>query len=373
MAKIGEMLGLGGNQFYDLFASNRQALAGAFGGAAANPGNPWGGASQGVALGQQQDDAYATQQKADAERQQQLADATALKDKYVQFFTQQNQPQYAQAVADGIMEPGAAYGDWMKAQAGGQGDMSGTSQGRAKLAEQYGLQGDAAQAYILTGKLPGANDSSKYGNSPIYARDAQGNYIAVQPGSDGSTNVMQFPDGFRPDPGALNSDRAAGTAYGSAQGAMQFNLPAAKQNVEAELANIQSLKSDTQGIEETFGKVGGIWPQQWSPVIPQTKRADYAARLEQVQGQNFLQAFTTLKGAGAITEQEGAKAQAAMARLSQNQSKEAYLQSLDDLEQILMAGYQRMSGQAGAGAYQSGTGAADGAPNIDDLLTKYGQ
>jgi hypothetical protein len=182
------------------------------------------------------------------------------------------------------------------------------------------------------------------------------------------------------DPGMVNSDRAAGTAYGTAQGGAQFNLPAAKQNIDLELANIDAIANDQAGLDQTFGNLGGIniagvgIPNQWTPMLPNTPRADLKARIDQVVGQNFLQAYASLKGAGAITEVEGAKAQEAMARLSGAQSKESFLQALSDLKAVLKIGYDRMSQQATSGPYQSsgftpaplGNGAT-----TDDLVKKY--
>jgi hypothetical protein len=85
----------------------RNALAGL--GAGLLNGQP----GAGVQAGLQADDAYATQQKAAAERERVLAEQNALKSKYADFFTQQGQPQIAQGIADGIIEPGQAYWDFI--------------------------------------------------------------------------------------------------------------------------------------------------------------------------------------------------------------------------------------------------------------------
>jgi hypothetical protein len=66
-----------------------------------------------VQAGLQADDAYATQQKAEAEREKLIAEQNALKSKYADWFTQQGQPQIAQGIADGIIEPGQAYWDFV--------------------------------------------------------------------------------------------------------------------------------------------------------------------------------------------------------------------------------------------------------------------
>jgi hypothetical protein len=85
--------------------SRRNALAGL--GAGLLNGQP----GAGVQAGLQADDAYATQQKAEAERQKAIADQQALRSKYAEFFTAQGKPDIAQAIADGLVEPGQAYWD----------------------------------------------------------------------------------------------------------------------------------------------------------------------------------------------------------------------------------------------------------------------
>jgi hypothetical protein len=74
-------------------------------------------AAQYAAQGAQKDDAFAIQKKDEAERQRQITEAAALKDKYANFFMEQNRPDIAQGIADGIVEPGAAYMDFIKPKA----------------------------------------------------------------------------------------------------------------------------------------------------------------------------------------------------------------------------------------------------------------
>lgn len=75
---------------------------------------------------------------------------------------------------------------------------------------------------------------------------------------------------------------------------------------------------------------------------------DLRVKIDQLQGKTFLEAFETLKGGGAITELEGAKAQAAMARLDQAQSTEAYREALSELADIVRIGMDRARKKAGA-------------------------
>lgn len=86
------------------------------------------------------------------------------------------------------------------------------------------------------------------------------------------------------------------------------------------------------------------------PTIPGTDAAKSNALAEQLEGQAFLQAFQSLKGAGAITETEGKKASAAIARLNRSQSKTDYVQALNELRGILVETKARAAEKASPGA-----------------------
>ena len=72
---------------------------------------------------------------------------------------------------------------------------------------------------------------------------------------------------------------------------------------------------------------------------------DLVSKIEQMQGQAFLQAFQSLKGGGAITEREGQAALNAVARLQRTQSQEAFQASLQELRTIIERGKRRLEGQ----------------------------
>lgn len=73
------------------------------------------------------------------------------------------------------------------------------------------------------------------------------------------------------------------------------------------------------------------------PIVPGTPAADFDAKARQLEGKAFLQAFETLKGGGQITQIEGEKATAAIARLQRSQSEPEYKASLREIRNI----YQR--------------------------------
>jgi hypothetical protein len=99
---------------------------------------------------------------------------------------------------------------------------------------------------------------------------------------------------------------------------------------------------NSEGAPRIFGLQGAF------PIVPGTKRADAKAYLDQVKGKTFLEAYNTLKGGGQITEVEGAKAEAAIARLNKAQSWESAQSALKDLKGVIDQGLARARQKAGA-------------------------
>lgn len=85
------------------------------------------------------------------------------------------------------------------------------------------------------------------------------------------------------------------------------------------------------GRATATGKSGFIDPRN---ATPGTDAMDFRVRLDQIKGKAFLQAFESLKGGGAITQIEGEKASAAIARLNTSQSDEEFERALRDLQKI---------------------------------------
>jgi CII-binding regulator of phage lambda lysogenization HflD len=80
--------------------------------------------------------------------------------------------------------------------------------------------------------------------------------------------------------------------------------------------------------------------------IPGTPQRRVGARIDQLDGQAFLQAFESLKGGGQITEIEGQKATQAIGRLDDYQNPEDYKQALVELRDILATAMGRPPGWA---------------------------
>ena len=124
---------------------------------------------------------------------------------------------------------------------------------------------------------------------------------------------------------------------------------------------IQAAASAHPGFENAVGTT-------WKPgfrFIPGTDAADFQALFEQVKGSAFLEAFNTLKGAGAISEKEGEKATAARTRMSTAQSESEFVKAAREYQDVIRKGVEVMQKKAG-----SAPAAAGGAVDTSNPLLK---
>jgi hypothetical protein len=122
---------------------------------------------------------------------------------------------------------------------------------------------------------------------------------------------------------------AAAQERGKALGQAQANLPQAAQAAASMVRNLDAIIDDPYLGYVTGVQSNSLNPLAWLPSTPWGH--DTMERISQVQGQAFLQAYQSLRGGGQITEAEGAKAQAAIARLNNlGQSDTGYIEALND-------------------------------------------
>lgn len=100
------------------------------------------------------------------------------------------------------------------------------------------------------------------------------------------------------------------------------------------------------GLETAVGAKGVTGGLMFGQVVPGTDAADFVARLDQLGGRQFLQAFESLKGGGQITQIEGEKATNAIARLQRSQSEKEFRAALDEFYGVLDLGLKRLRGEA---------------------------
>lgn len=134
---------------------------------------------------------------------------------------------------------------------------------------------------------------------------------------------------------------------GEIQGQQLTNLPVLEQNT----AYAQKLLSDIvfhPGLQYAQG-AGSLLP-----TVPGTPQADFKALRNQINGISFLQAFSTLRGGGQISNIEGEKATGAITRMNDPKtSPEAFKAAANELYNILQIGMERAKGEAGGNFNQN--------------------
>lgn len=156
--------------------------------------------------------------------------------------------------------------------------------------------------------------------------------------------------------GKMAEAEAGGKITGGAAATAQIDLPRLEQNAQRALQTIGYLKK-SPGLPYITGAYSA------APIVPGTAQADADALAKQIQGKTFLEAYSTLKGGGQITEVEGAKAEAAIGRLQRSQTRREYIRALNDLEEVLNTGMDRARKAAGGNAQPR---------SREEILNQYG-
>lgn len=189
----------------------------------------------------------------------------------------------------------------------------------------------------------------KYGLNPIYGRDAEGNVVLLQPGNDGSAVQTAVPDGVTVDPSLQSQQRAYGSAVGKLQGEATADIPTVEARAKTVTDQIDALLNDPYLSSMTGGS-------NYFPTVTGRGQATQA-RIDQLRGQAFLQAFQELKGAGQITEAEGQRAEAAKTRLvNQYQSDDEYRAALEEFRREVESLVDLAKRKAGVPASAQGGG-----------------
>lgn len=222
---------------------------------------------------------------------------------------------------------------------------------------------------------------------PVYGQDESGNTVLLQTGPDGTAVQTQLPSGVKVSSGIEKVDlgqewalydkksgtflktvpkdiagKEAAEEVGKARGKAQVDLPRILDNANSMISLIDMIdKHPSKGL--AIG-VGGIVPG-----IPGTGQRDFIGLVDQARGKAFLEAFNSLRGGGAITEAEGAKATQSIARLDRAQSREGWQQALKDLRAVVETGRERarqMAGVPQGGGLQS-AGPSQSIPRVQSV------
>jgi trehalose-6-phosphatase len=166
--------------------------------------------------------------------------------------------------------------------------------------------------------------------------------------------------------------KETGAAIAKGNVAAQQALPGVISNAQDAVSLIDQMVGK-QEVRDKSGKViqaaGAAHPgfenavgTTWKPgfrFIPGTDAADFQSLFEQVKGSAFLEAFNTLKGAGAISEKEGEKATAARTRMSAAQSENEFVKAAREYQDVIRKGVQVMQQKSGSAPAAAGGGAVD--------------
>jgi len=147
--------------------------------------------------------------------------------------------------------------------------------------------------------------------------------------------------------GGVRFVTAPGSPAAQETQAAQVDKQAQAATAQDSLELINSVLN-SPSLESVTGMIQGRLPAM------SQSGTDLVTRIEQLQGQAFLQAFESLKGGGSITEIEGQAATNAIARLNRAQSAEAFRESLRDLQEIYQRAVDRVSNGGSAAPTTTG-------------------
>ena len=355
--KLGDVFGWTRNPGYQALASNRNALMNL--GAGLASGNSWSeGLANGIGAvpqGAARDDAWAQVQAEEAKKQETLNQTT-------EWLRQNGQASLLAAVESGALDPGRAFELALapKPQATAP-DPADSASGRAQLAQQYGLQGDALSEYVLTGKLPGGNQTARAGvGQPLFGRNKQTGAIEPwQSMTDGTmvniANPQADPTQYDFNPGIAAAERATGGGDAKTAVAARAALPAAEQAYALTQQALASIGGNKAGVEQNFGNILGF-PTQKAPAYPGSSLADLRNQVDQLSGTAFLQIRQALKGAGQVTDYEGQKGEIALNRMRaalDSGSKSDFDAALVDYQTAIDNGLSLLR-EAANGGYSAG-------------------
>jgi hypothetical protein len=110
------------------------------------------------------------------------------------------------------------------------------------------------------------------------------------------------------------------------------------------------------------GSVGATWLPGWR-FVQGSDEAGFMSRYDQIKDASFLEAFESLKGGGAITEKEGAKATSAINRMSTSTDEKEFIRAAMDLQDVIRKGVANAQSRAARAG-----GAAPAAPAAGGVI-----
>lgn len=250
---------------------------------------------------------------------------------------------------------------------------------------QIDPQSEEGKVYLMTGKLPDASGgdvpaafasldmqakaAGLVPGTPEYQAFMRSGGGAGAPAAFVALDLQAKAAGFEPGTPEYQefmATRGAGLqaqakAEGEAAADAVTGLGGAIAKGEQAIALIDQIANDP-ALPSILGIVQGNIPAGTPLIGGGQAGSDLNAKIEQLQGKVFLEAFESLKGGGAITQIEGDKAERAIARLQRTQSPEAYKEALAELRGVVESGMKRARERANnaSGNLPGNASASDG-------------
>lgn len=141
----------------------------------------------------------------------------------------------------------------------------------------------------------------------------------------------------------LGAFRKQQEELGKSRGERIVNLPKVQDQAEQALKLIDEVaghkgKSSMVGMKNPF--MGAI-PFTEQSVVKGSAAAGFRAKFNQLKGKQFLEAFESLKGGGAISEIEGEKATNAISAMDLATSEAEFDKAAEDLKAVIRTGLER--------------------------------
>jgi len=119
--------------------------------------------------------------------------------------------------------------------------------------------------------------------------------------------------------------KAGGRVSGADKAKAQIDVPKAQGDAEYLKKSLDELVTHP-GFKESVGLGYGFV----SKFAPASDAAGWQARMKQIEGKKFMDAYQSLKGGGQITEIEGVKATEAASRMKAATSEEEFISAVND-------------------------------------------
>ncbi len=184
----------------------------------------------------------------------------------------------------------------------------------------------------------------------VFAFNARTGKVEPVTGPEGAPIV-----GAAADPtlqGSIAGARAGATVTARSVAEAAINAPRAIAQGEESIRLVDDLLK-SPGLKQAVGTSRLAQLQR----VPGTPARDFDIRLEQLKGQQFLQAYETLKGGGHITEVEGKKATDAISRMDASSSEKEFVNAAREFQTAIRAGVERAK-KAQTGGQQTAPAAA---------------